>query len=179
MTYRKRPWLEIERIVLNREQPLDLKAIAEEFHVPYGQVKNRASKHHWSERHEFFLRKLHKQQQQWRLKKAMSDYKRFDEGVLKLSEAILHQIQQHLKIAQEQGKPMKVNELRSLADAVGKVNDIERTRRGDTASALRQLIEQGVLPGSLATTIIGIIDEQDAKMQSEFSEIFRRDRDSA
>ena len=181
MTYRKHPWLEIERIVLNREQPLDLKAIAKEFHVPYGQVKNRASKHHWAERHRFFLRNLQKEQQKWRLKKAMSDYKRFDEGVVKISEAILHQIQHHLKNAQQKDEPMKVNELRCLADAVAKVSDIERSRRGDTATALRQLIEQEVLPPSVAMAIIDIIDEEDEKMQAKFSEIFRsaRDRDSA
>ncbi|NEQ64556.1 MAG: hypothetical protein F6K21_03440 [Symploca sp. SIO2D2] len=168
----KHDWKTIEETVLYCEEPLNLKQIAEKYQVPYDQVKQRASRHKWSERHKQFLDKVQQERERKQIKEMSANFYKIDSAVEKITEALLLQVQRILKKAQT-SEPMKTLELKQLTETVAKIQEINETKQGDVAIALKHLVMNNVIPTDIVPQVVDSLSQSEELLKDGLSKAFQ------
>ncbi|NEP61157.1 MAG: hypothetical protein F6K31_29965 [Symploca sp. SIO2G7] len=168
----KYDWEKIEKMVLCQEEPLSLKQIAEKYKIPYDQVKRRASKHKWSERHKQFLDKVQQERERRQIEEMGVNFFKIDNAVGKITEALLLQVQQILKKAQT-SEPMKTLELKQLTETVAKIQEINETKQGDIAIALKHLVMNNVIPTDIVPQVVDSLSQSEELLKNRLHKAFQ------
>ncbi|NEQ64468.1 MAG: hypothetical protein F6K21_03000 [Symploca sp. SIO2D2] len=168
----KHNWKAIEETILHNEEPLNYKEIAAKYEVPYDQLRQRASKHKWRSRHEEFLAQVRQERERRQFEDLSDDFYKIDKAVVKITEALLLQVQRILKEAQK-SEPMKTQELKQLTDTVAKIREINDFSHGDIAIALKHLVVHNIIPDDIVPQVVDSLRQSEELLKDSLSKAFQ------
>lgn len=169
----KYDWKRIEAEVLRNEFSFDYDAIADKYDIPRQLIYNRACQHKWRERHREFLIELKKQRDRDRIAEISQTYSKLDNAALKILEGLLRQVSLHLIDAQKESRKIEPEQIGRLTTSFRQLMDVLKSSKGDTAVALTQLVNNGIMPPDLVPQILGILEQNDINTSEQLTTAFQ------
>lgn len=167
----KYPWAEVERRFVEAEgEPPTLAALAEEYSIPYAEVRRRSMLCKWSYKRDNYETRMQQSRQAVQIQDYADRFRRIDTGTVALCEALLKRIGDHVR-----SDELKPSEIAQISSSLRTLYSLSQDARGEIGVALTTLAERGIIDHDVLPQIADILQQGEQALSESLYSIFRGD----
>lgn len=167
----KYPWAEVERRFVEAQgEPPTLAVLAEEFDIPYREVRRRSSIYNWAEKRDNYETRMKQSRQAVQIQDYADRFRRIDAGTVALCEALLKTISDYVRSGE-----LKPHEISQISGSLKTLYSISQDARGEIGIALTTLAERGIIPHDVLPQVANLLQQGEQTLSDSLYSIFRGD----